>query len=68
MGVTSTTGATRRREWMAVMALTVVLAVVFVWFAEIDPGTEAQSYVVDICMPNRTRGLQCQLGRAPFES
>ncbi|MDH3509425.1 MAG: zinc-ribbon domain-containing protein [Gammaproteobacteria bacterium] len=34
----------------------------------IDPGTEAQSYVVDICLPNRSRGLQCQLGRDPFQS
>jgi predicted Zn finger-like uncharacterized protein len=34
----------------------------------IDPGTEAQSYVVDICLPNRSRGLQCQLGRNPFQS
>jgi predicted Zn finger-like uncharacterized protein len=34
----------------------------------IDPGTEAQNYVVDVCLPNRSRGLQCQLGRDPFQS
>jgi len=34
----------------------------------IDPGTEAQNYVVDICLPNRSRGLLCQLGEDPFQS
>ena len=34
----------------------------------IDPGTEAQNYVVDICLPNRSRGLLCQLGQDPFQS
>lgn len=31
-----------------------------------DPGTDALSYVVDICLPHRTEGLQCQLARDPF--
>jgi predicted Zn finger-like uncharacterized protein len=34
----------------------------------IDPGTEAQNYIVDVCLPSRSRGLQCQLGRDPFQS
>ena len=34
----------------------------------IDPGAEAQNYVVDICLPNRSKGLLCQLGQDPFQS
>ena len=34
----------------------------------IDPGTEAQNYVVDICLPDRSQGLLCQLGQDPFQS
>jgi predicted Zn finger-like uncharacterized protein len=34
----------------------------------IDPGTEAQNYVVDICLPDRSHGLLCQLGKDPFQS
>ncbi len=31
-----------------------------------DPGTDAHGYVVDICLPHRTAGLQCQLEQDPF--
>jgi len=31
-----------------------------------DPGAEARGYVVDICLPRRKLGLQCQLARDPF--
>jgi predicted Zn finger-like uncharacterized protein len=31
-----------------------------------DPGTEARGYVVDICLPRRSTGLQCQLAKDPF--
>jgi predicted Zn finger-like uncharacterized protein len=31
-----------------------------------DPGSEARGYVVDICLPRRSTGLQCQLARDPF--
>ena len=31
-----------------------------------DPGTEARGYVVDICLPRRKAGLQCQLTKDPF--
>ncbi len=31
-----------------------------------DPGSEARGYVVDICLPRRLTGLQCQLARDPF--
>jgi hypothetical protein len=32
-----------------------------------DPGAEAQGYVVDVCLPNRQSGLQCQLAKDPFQ-
>lgn len=32
-----------------------------------DPGTEAHGYIVDVCLPHRTAGLQCQLEKDPFE-
>ncbi len=32
-----------------------------------DPGTEAHGYVVDVCLPHRTAGLQCQLEKDPFD-
>jgi predicted Zn finger-like uncharacterized protein len=31
-----------------------------------DPGSEARGYVVDICLPRRSTGLQCQLAKDPF--
>ena len=31
-----------------------------------DPGTDAHGYVVDVCLPRRTSGLQCQLEKDPF--
>ena len=34
----------------------------------IDPGTEAQSYIIDVCVPSRSNGLQCQMRRDPFQS
>jgi len=32
-----------------------------------DPGTDAHGYVVDVCLPNRSEGLQCQQARKPFK-
>jgi predicted Zn finger-like uncharacterized protein len=32
-----------------------------------DPGTEAQGYVVDVCLPHRTSGLRCQIQTSPFQ-
>ena len=32
-----------------------------------DPGTEAQGYVVDVCLPRRTSGLRCQIQTSPFQ-
>lgn len=34
----------------------------------IDPGTAAQNYVIDVCIPSRSNGLKCQLKRSPFQS
>jgi predicted Zn finger-like uncharacterized protein len=31
-----------------------------------DPGAEARGYVVDVCLPRRRSGLQCQLAKDPF--
>lgn len=31
-----------------------------------DPGSDASGYLVDICLPRRSKGLQCQLARDPF--
>ena len=31
-----------------------------------DPGSDALGYLVDICLPRRSKGLQCQLARDPF--
>jgi predicted Zn finger-like uncharacterized protein len=31
-----------------------------------DPGAEARGYVVDVCLPDRRNGLQCQLTTDPF--
>jgi hypothetical protein len=31
-----------------------------------DPGAEARGYVVDVCLPRRKTGLQCQLAKDPF--
>ena len=32
-----------------------------------DPGTEALGYVVDVCLPRRKTGLECQIARDPFQ-
>lgn len=32
-----------------------------------DPGTQAQGYVVDVCLPRRYSGLECQNARNPFQ-
>ena len=32
-----------------------------------DPGAEALGYVVDICLPRRKLGLECQIARDPFK-
>ena len=32
-----------------------------------DPGADAQGYVVDICLPRRKSGLQCQIETDPFQ-
>lgn len=31
-----------------------------------DPGTTAQGYEVDVCLPNRRLGLQCKTARDPY--
>ncbi|MFW2405015.1 MAG: DUF3426 domain-containing protein [Gammaproteobacteria bacterium] len=31
-----------------------------------DPGSDAHGYIVDICLPHRTAGLQCQIQTEPF--
>jgi hypothetical protein len=31
-----------------------------------DPGTAAQGYELDVCLPNRHFGLQCKSARDPF--
>ena len=31
-----------------------------------DPGPAAQGYELDVCLPNRHQGLQCQMSRDPF--
>jgi hypothetical protein len=31
-----------------------------------DPGTSAQGYELDVCLPDRHRGLQCQSAGDPF--
>lgn len=33
----------------------------------IDPGAQAQGYVVDVCLPRRYTGLECQNARNPFQ-
>jgi predicted Zn finger-like uncharacterized protein len=33
----------------------------------LDPGAEAQGYEMDICLPRRNIGLQCQNDRNPFQ-
>jgi predicted Zn finger-like uncharacterized protein len=32
-----------------------------------DPGADAHGYVVDVCLPRRASGLQCQLEKEPFQ-
>jgi len=32
-----------------------------------DPGTEALGYVVDVCLPRRKTGLECQIAKDPFQ-
>ena len=32
-----------------------------------DPGAEALGYVVDICLPRRKSGLECQIAQDPFQ-
>jgi hypothetical protein len=32
-----------------------------------DPGADALNYVVDVCLPRRASGLQCQIGKDPFQ-
>jgi hypothetical protein len=31
-----------------------------------DPGSSAQGYEVDVCLPDRRRGLQCKAARDPY--
>ena len=33
----------------------------------VDPGADALGYVVDICLPRRKAGLECQIARDPFK-
>ena len=32
-----------------------------------DPGTAAMGYIVDVCLPRRKTGLECQIARDPFQ-
>ena len=32
-----------------------------------DPGTEALGYIVDVCLPRRKTGLECQISKDPFQ-
>ena len=32
-----------------------------------DPGAEALGYIVDICLPRRKFGLECQIAKDPFQ-
>ena len=32
-----------------------------------DPGAEALGYVIDVCLPRRKIGLECQIARDPFQ-
>ena len=32
-----------------------------------DPGADALNYVVDVCLPRRDSGLECQIGKDPFQ-
>jgi predicted Zn finger-like uncharacterized protein len=32
-----------------------------------DPGTAAMGYIIDVCLPHRTTGLDCQIARDPFK-
>ncbi len=32
-----------------------------------DPGAEALGYIVDVCLPRRKTGLECQLAKDPFQ-
>jgi len=32
-----------------------------------DPGTAAMGYIVDVCLPRRKAGLECQIARDPFQ-
>ncbi len=32
-----------------------------------DPGAEALGYVVDVCLPRRKTGLECQIDKDPFQ-
>ncbi len=31
-----------------------------------DPGAEALGYVIDVCLPHRKTGLECQIAKDPF--
>ncbi|MDH3976987.1 MAG: DUF3426 domain-containing protein [Gammaproteobacteria bacterium] len=33
----------------------------------VDPGTAALGYIVDVCLPRRTSGLECQIKQDPFK-
>lgn len=41
-------------------------AVIPVRISVTDPGTSAQGYELDVCLPDRRRGLQCQSAGDPF--
>ncbi len=32
-----------------------------------DPGAEALGYVIDVCLPRRKTGLECQIAKDPFQ-
>jgi predicted Zn finger-like uncharacterized protein len=32
-----------------------------------DPGAAAMGYIVDVCLPRRKTGLECQIARDPFQ-
>ena len=47
-------------------AMVGVGAIIPVEISVLDPGSDALGYLVDVCLPDRTRGLVCQLAPDPF--
>jgi len=55
------------RDFDAAQSLVMPGTALAVEISVADPGVEALSYVIDVCLPRRKTGLECQIAKDPFQ-